>query len=116
MMSAVASPAAHNPVLESLADPLCTADADWRVTYWNAAAERWFGLPRHQALGRLLWEAVEGDEKELRGTLAPAMEAGTAVRAGYRRPAERHTSLTMDGTPLEGGGIAVHFRDILATD
>lgn len=116
MMSAVAAPVDRNPVLESLADPLCTADADWRVTYWNAAAERWFGVPRHQALGRLLWEAVECDEPAMRRMLAPAMNAGRVARGAYRRPQDRHPSLTMDGTPLEGGGIAVHFHDILTTD
>ena len=39
------------PALEAIADGFCTVDADWSVSYWNRAAERWFGVSRDDTLG-----------------------------------------------------------------
>jgi len=107
-MSTFAAATIH-PALEALADGFCTVDADWRVTYWNAAAERWLGVSRADALGRTLWEALPGaDAAELRERL----QADGRARVPFA--AESGRALTLEAAPVEGGGTAVHFRD--ATD
>ncbi|HEX8696850.1 MAG TPA: PAS domain-containing protein [Longimicrobium sp.] len=109
-MSAVEVPVTHVPALEALADGFATVGADWRVTYWNAAAERWLGVPREDALGRPLWEALPGaDALGLRAALAAAMAGGPRARLPYAPGPER--ALTLEASPLEGGGLAVHLRD-----
>ena len=52
------------PALEALADAVCILDSGWRVTYWNAAAERLMGVPRERIQGRVLWDELP----VLRGT------------------------------------------------
>lgn len=43
-------------ILESITDAFFTIDRDWKVTYWNGAAEQMFGVTREQILGNVFWE------------------------------------------------------------
>jgi PAS domain S-box-containing protein len=102
-----------HPGLEALRDGVYLLDASWRVTYWNAAAERLFGLPREAVLGRRLWDVVPGvDEGEMRERLRPAMEGRGrteyAVVLGTG-PAARH--LAAEADPADGNGVVVRVRD-----
>jgi PAS domain S-box-containing protein len=99
------------PALEALADGFATVDADWRVTYWNAAAERWLGVPRDDALARPLWAALpHSSEAELRRELGGAMAGGAPARMACAAAAER-VALSLEAAPMDGGGLALHFRD-----
>ncbi|HEX8905353.1 MAG TPA: ATP-binding protein, partial [Longimicrobiaceae bacterium] len=102
---------ARIPALESLADAFCTVGEDWRVSYWNGAAERWFGTAREDALGLPVWEALPAAaEPSLRARLAAVVATGTPLRVPYAARGEA-AALTLDAAPLEGGGLALHFRD-----
>lgn len=46
--------------LESITDVFFTLDQDWRVTYWNKAAEDTFNFTRRDILGKNLWEVFPG--------------------------------------------------------
>ncbi len=109
----VSTDSAGQGVLEALADGFCTADAEYRVTYWNPAAERLFGVSRAEALGRALWAVVPGLEgPELRERLARASERGTMLTLALTSDRElfaRH--LAVHVAPMAGGGVAVHLRD-----
>ena len=98
--------------LEALADGFCIVDADFRVTYWNAAAERLFGVARGEALGRALGEVVPGlGDPRVRERLARVAEQGTVVRLsllGDRELFVRH--LSVHASALEGG-VALQVRD-----
>ena len=102
--------------LEALAEGFCMADADHRVTYWNAAAERLFGVPRRDALGREVWDLLPADgASELRERLARADGAGAVLHLTLLSDRElfaRH--LAVHASPLESGGLALHFRDATA--
>lgn len=50
--------------LEAMADAFYTLDRQWRFTYLNKAAERLLRRPRHELLGKVLWDA----HPELAGT------------------------------------------------
>jgi two-component system, chemotaxis family, CheB/CheR fusion protein len=99
--------------LEALADGFCTTDGDFRVTYWNAAAERLFGVTRAEAYGRALWTVLPGmGDPALRERLARSAEAGTVLTFALTSDRElfpRH--LAAHVSPLPGGGVAVHLRD-----
>jgi PAS domain S-box-containing protein len=99
--------------LEALADGFCTTDGDLRVTYWNAAAERLFGVSGAEALGRALWTVLPGlGDPALRERVARAAEAGTVLTFALTSDRElfpRH--LAAHVSPLPGGGVAVHLRD-----
>ncbi|MFL5385891.1 MAG: ATP-binding protein [Longimicrobiaceae bacterium] len=99
------------PALEAIADAFCTVGEDWNVSYWNRAAERWFGVSRDDTLGQPLWDALpELDEPGLRARMAAV--AATAAPLRFPFPArDDGTPLSLEATPLEGGGVALHFRD-----
>ncbi|HEX6747121.1 MAG TPA: ATP-binding protein [Longimicrobium sp.] len=113
-MSTTAVHVARIPALESLADAFCTVGEDWRVSYWNAAAERWFGAARETTLGAPLWDALPGAaEPSMRARLAAVLATGAPLRVAFAVPGDG-SALTLDASPLDGGGLALHFRD--ATD
>jgi PAS domain S-box-containing protein len=108
--------ASRQPYLEVLEDGFCALDGEWRVTYWNAAAERMLRLPRDQVLGRVVWSVLPflrrsgGHEQLLRVRQSgiPLRFLESRTMGGVRRFASVHAARLPDG------GLAVHFRD--ATD
>lgn len=108
-MSAATVSITRNSALEALADPFLTVGGDWRVTYWNGAAERALGVPRDHALAHLLWDALPGAEPSLRARLAAVAATAGALRVPYIAPGG--AAYTLHAAPLEDGGLALHFRD-----
>ncbi|HEX2093327.1 MAG TPA: PAS domain-containing protein [Longimicrobiaceae bacterium] len=100
-------------VLEAIQDGVYTLDAGWRVTYWNAAAERLLGISREEALGRRLEEvAPHSDRAEVRESLRRAMEEREPSQFRERLTAgDRPRYFAVHAAPMEGEGIIVHFRD-----
>ncbi|HEX8394592.1 MAG TPA: PAS domain-containing sensor histidine kinase [Longimicrobium sp.] len=107
---------ARHAGLEALADGFCLADAESRVTYWNAAAERLFGIARAEALEQSLWSLLPGDtgavlrERMVRSERGAAVVPLTLLADGELF--SRH--LAVHATRLDDGGTAVHFRDSTA--
>jgi PAS domain S-box-containing protein len=99
------------PALEAIADAFCTVGEDWNVSYWNRAAERWFGVSREDTLGQPLWDALpELREPALRARMAAVVATARPLRFDF--PArDDGTPLSLEASPLEGGGVALHFRD-----
>ncbi|HEX7241413.1 MAG TPA: PAS domain-containing protein [Longimicrobiaceae bacterium] len=104
---------ATNPVLEAIRDGVYTLDAEWRVTYWNGAAERILGTPRDAALGRPFEEVVpRPDDPGAWDSLRRVMEDREP-----RHYLESHSSgrrarhFAVHAAPLDGDGVMVHFRD-----
>ena len=100
-----------DPVLDAIQDGLCTLDGEGRITCWNTAAERLLGVPREAAMGRPLAEALPlGEEGAERLRLA----AETREPQRFRESREvngRRVYLAVQAAPVEGGGVAVLFRD-----
>ncbi|SDE01761.1 PAS domain S-box-containing protein/diguanylate cyclase (GGDEF) domain-containing protein [Massilia sp. PDC64] len=69
--------------LEAMADAFYTLDRQWRFTYLNGAAERLLRRPRHELLGKVLWDAY------------PDL-VGTQFGAQYVRAMERHEPLAFE--------------------
>jgi PAS domain S-box-containing protein len=91
-------------LLENTDDAIVGTDADFRVTVWSAGAERLYGYPADEALGRYAREVAtfEGDQSrtELEGDLLGSGRTRTEFRA-----------LRKDGTPVEVELIAVAVRN-----
>ena len=43
-------------VLDRVSDAIVALDRDWRLVYINQPAERHFGVPRDQMLGKICWD------------------------------------------------------------
>jgi PAS domain S-box-containing protein len=100
-------------VLDSALDAFLAFDAEWRLTVFNAQAERFFGMSRGEVLGRHLWDvfpqAVSTDiERRFRRVMeqreAETFEVRSAVHSG--RIVEMHAA------PKPDGGVAASFTDI----
>jgi len=98
--------------LESIRDAFYVVDAQWRIVFFNACAERHFGMKRADVLGRSVWEAFPSAAGSAFD--APFM-AAMRDRCVARVEAE---SVRGDGRWVEveaspcGSGMGLQVRDI----
>ena len=113
-------PAGADSILESISDGVFTVDADWRITYFNAAAERITGIRRREALGRGCAEVFRASMCETSCALRQTLKSGKPVinRAafivtadGRRLPVSISTAILRDARGRLVGG-AETFRDL----
>lgn len=100
-------------VLDSVSDGFYALDRDWRFTLFNSAAERYFGRPRDEVVGRVLWDVfpeVVGTEFERR--YRSVMEGGGPVTFETRSVACPDRVVEMRVAPKTGGGVAVSFSNV----
>ena len=99
-------------ILEGIGDAFWALDREWRLTYFNRAAEAFFGQRRADVLGRPIWEVY------------PTL-AGSEFERRYRRAMAERTTEEFEGpsgarpgcwldvrafpTPE---GLGVSFRDV----
>lgn len=111
-------------ILESISDGVFTVDMDWRVTFFNRAAEYITGVPRSEALGRPCCEVFRsslcGDDCPLKDTLQSGRprigSCGYIVTAqGERLPISLSTAVLHDESGRIVGG-AETFRDLSEID
>lgn len=97
--------------LESITDAFFTVDREWRFTYINREAERFFGQSRDQLLGHVVWEQFP-------------QSAGTPFHRQYERALAEFTTVEFEEYSTLFGlwfhvtaypsvqGLAVYFRDV----
>src|SRR5947209_2613396 len=81
-------------VVESSDAAIVTTDSDWVVETWNPAAERLFGYPADEMVGRSILDLVPPDQH------VEARSFGERVRAGERVPPYEAVRLRKDGTAV----------------
>lgn len=99
-------------VLESVTDGFITLDEGWRITYVNQRAERIFGLPRQQLLGRSGLDVFpEGVGSRIHRELDRArMEHAAIEFESWYAPGQRWFEVRAH--PTADGGLTVYFRDV----
>ncbi len=107
-------------ILNSIADGVFTVDLDWRVTFFNRAAEEITGIPADEALGRPCCEVFRANVCETACVLKHTLETGKQVvcqpiailRAdGKEIPITVSTALLKDERGEIIGGVET-FRDL----
>jgi PAS domain S-box-containing protein len=107
-------------ILDSIADGVFTVDLDWRITSFNAAAERITGIPREEAVGKFCAEVFRATVCEDSCVLRRTMESGeqvvneeiSIVRSdGDTIPVSISTALLKDAAGEIVGGVET-FRDL----
>jgi PAS domain S-box-containing protein len=107
-------------ILDSIADGVFTVDSEWRITSFNAAAERITGIPRDEAIGRICAEVFKATICESACALRKTIETGepivdraiSIVRAdGEPVPVSISTALLRDRNGNVIGGVET-FRDL----
>lgn len=114
----------YRAILESISDGVFTVDPEWRITWFNAAAERITGIPRAEAMGRFCHEVFRSSLCEGHCALRETLESGRPVvqRSGFivnaegiRIPVTVTTAVLRDATGKIQGG-AETFRDLSELD
>ncbi|MCP4106986.1 MAG: PAS domain-containing protein [Desulfobacteraceae bacterium] len=107
-------------ILESISDGVFTVDSDWRITFFNRAAEEITGIPREEAVGRFCSEVFRASMCETDCALRQTMRTGTPVinksafiinAKGISIPISVSTALLKDADGNTIGG-AETFRDL----
>ncbi|MEA2063945.1 MAG: sigma 54-interacting transcriptional regulator, partial [Gemmatimonadota bacterium] len=107
-------------ILDSIADGVFTVDSQWRITYFNRAAEEITGIERDQAVGRQCCDVFRASICESACALRRTMSTGKPVvnktvyivtAAGQRVPISISTALLKDKKGKVIGGVEL-FRDL----
>ncbi len=100
--------AKNQAILEGIADGVMMADANGRVTLFNAAAERIFSLPRTQALGRF--------QDEILGLYGSSARAWLAQIQAWKQNPESCGSDEFMAQQLEIGKriVSVHLSPVVS--
>jgi len=107
-------------VLESISDGVFTVDLNWRVTYFNRAAEGITGIAREEAIGRLCSEVFRSSMCEADCALRHTLKTGQPIigKSGYvvdadgaQIPISLSTAVLRDVDGSVVGG-AETFRDL----
>ena len=107
-------------ILDSVADGVFTVDKDFRITWFNRAAEKITGVPPDEALGRYCCEVFRAEICESDCALRQAIDSGQPVvnRAvyilrpdGQRIPISVSCALLLDKKGKIMGGVET-FRDL----
>ena len=98
-------------ILEKTADGFFAVDAEWKLTYVNAAAETMFGRKRDELLGGLLWERF------------PEL-VGSVFQNNYQQVMAEKVAIEFEASDPSGktwynvhayrsnGGLSVFIRDV----
>ena len=109
-----------NQLLDSVPDGVFTVDAEWRVTFFNRAAEQITGIRRQEALGRRCCDVFRASICEsacaLKQTLATRRPVTNKVvyivnAQGERIPISISTAVLKDARGKAIGGVE-SFRDL----
>lgn len=107
-------------ILNSIADGVFTVDLEWRVTFFNRAAEEITGIPASEAIGRPCCEVFRANVCESMCVLKQTFDAGKPIinqpvailRAdGEEIPITVSTALLKDESDRVIGGVET-FRDL----
>jgi len=98
-------------ILESITDGFFVLDSDWRVTYINAAGERFLDRTPGDLIGKSVWEefpGTVGSEFERVYRRVAAARVGESFTAHYPN-FDRWYEVTANPAPE---GLTVYFRDV----
>jgi PAS domain S-box-containing protein len=107
-------------ILDSINEGVFTIDADWRITSFNAAAERITGVSRDDAIGQRCFEVFHANICETACALKRTMSDGGPIvnatayivnHAGNRVPIRISTALLKDDKDHVIGGVET-FQDL----
>lgn len=110
----------YESILESISDGVFTVDLNWKVTFFNSAAERITGIKREDAIGRLCSEVFKSSMCETACALRKTLRNGNPVinkecfiidAKGREIPVSVSTAVLYDHSGRIMGG-AETFRDL----
>jgi len=106
-----ASESRSRTILESITDGFYALDADWRITYFNAAAEQYLDRNSGDLIGKILWDefpGAVGSEFEQMYRRVASGQGSESIKAHYP---DFDRWYDVAAYPASGG-LSVYFRDV----
>jgi len=98
-------------ILGTISESFCIVDPDWKIRYWNPAAERVTGKSKQQVIGMDMWEVFPQTKDS-----SLFKECHAVMLDRQPRYFEHFSSSQLwfynAVYPNEGGGLTLYFRDI----
>lgn len=113
-----------NIILDNIADGVFTVDREWKITYFNRAAERIAGIPRQQAIGQHCFDVFHANICQTACALRRTLESGKEIidlpinivnQKGETVPVSISTAILRDQKGNIVGGVET-FRDLSAIE
>jgi len=113
-----------NILLDNIADGVFTVDRNFRITYFNRAAERITGIPRQQAVGQHCFDVFHANICQTACALRGTLESGKEIidlpinivnHKGEPIPVSISTAILRDQQENIVGGVET-FRDLSAIE
>ena len=110
----------ENVILDSITEGVFTVGLDWRITYFNRAAEKITGISRQQAIGQQCKDILRADLCETDCALRRTIETGKSIISksvhiidadGDRKAISITTAILKDENSKVIGGVET-LRDI----
>ncbi|MGI6393165.1 MAG: sigma-54 interaction domain-containing protein [bacterium] len=110
----------YESILESISDGVFTVNLDWKVTFFNKAAEKITGIKREEAIGKFCHEVFKSNMCETECALRKTINSGNPVinktgfiinSSGKEIPVSVSTAVLYDDDGNIAGG-AETFRDL----
>ncbi len=102
-------------VLDGMADAFLAVDPQWRVTEFNASAERTYEIERDKMLGRDIRTVFPQFEASEGGRLVrEVLTSRKARRQEVQSIAKQGVTFVMDAVPLVLGGVGIVLQDVTA--
>jgi PAS domain S-box-containing protein len=113
-------PSIDRTILDSIAEGVFTVDHEWRIAYFNEAAERITGVPRSEAVGARCCDVFRASICDTNCALRHTLETGEPVvnrtafiigQMSQKVPISISTSVLRDSNGRMVGGVET-FRDL----
>jgi len=110
----------YQKILDTITDGVYSVDLDWRVTYFNRAAEKITGIPKREAIGRACFEVFRSNVCESNCIIRETLDTDRPIlnrpiyiiRADKKKiPISVTTAILKDAKEKVTGGV-VTFRDL----
>lgn len=111
----------YESILESISDGVFTVDMNWKITFFNRAAEKITGISRKEAIGRFCHEVFKSSMCETACALRKTIKSGKPIinqsgfiinSTGILIPVSVSTAVLYDESGNIAGG-AETFRDLV---
>lgn len=98
-------------ILGSISESFCLIDSDWKIQYWNPAAEKTTEKLRREVLGCVLWDVFPQESTStLLAECTRAMEIRASSAFEHRSPNGSWYYNSVH--PGAEGGLTIYFKDI----
>lgn len=100
-------------ILGSISESFAIVDKDWRISYWNTAAEKTTGKTKEQVIGKMMWDIFpQAEGSVLYSESQNVMK--NRIPSHFEHFSSEELWFYNSVHPNDDGGITMYFKNITA--